>query len=123
MSHVVQIQTQVRDETAIAAACRRLNLAAPVRGTFPLFSGEVTGITVQLPEWRYPIVCDTASGSVRYDNFGGYWGKQEELNWFLQAYAVEKARLEARKRGHCVSEQSLANGSIKLTIQVSGGAA
>jgi hypothetical protein len=123
LSHIVQIQTQVRDETAVAAACRRLNLAAPVRGTFPLFNGEVSGIAVQLPEWRYPIVCDTANGNVQYDNFGGYWGKAEELNRFLQAYAVEKARLEARKAGHSVNEQTLANGSIKLIIQVSGSAA
>ena len=122
MSHIVQIQTQIRDETAIAGACRRLNLPAPVRGTFALFSGEVSGVAVQLPGWRYPVVCDTGSGSMQYDNFGGYWGKPEELNRFLQAYAVEKARLEARKRGHSVSEQTLAGGSIKLTIEVSGGA-
>jgi len=123
LSHLVQIQTQVRDETAIAAACRRLNLTAPVRGTFALFSGEVSGVAVQLPGWRYPVVCDAGSGSMQYDSFGGYWGKPEELNRFLQAYAVEKARLEARKGGHSVSEQILVNGAIKLTIQVSGGPA
>jgi hypothetical protein len=33
---------------------------------------------------------------------------------------VEKARIEALKRGHSISEQSLADGSIKLTIQVGG---
>jgi hypothetical protein len=113
----------VRDEEAIRAACRRLNLAAPVRGTFPLYSGEVSGIAVQLPQWHHPIICDTASGSVQYDNFGGIWGDAQELNRFLQAYAVEKARLEARKHGHSVIEQTLTNGSIKLTIQVTGGAA
>jgi hypothetical protein len=35
--------------------------------------------------------------------------------------AVEKAKIEARKRGHSVFEQPLADGSIKLTIQVAGG--
>ena len=30
MSHIVTIQTKVRDPHAVAAACRRLNLAAPV---------------------------------------------------------------------------------------------
>jgi hypothetical protein len=34
---------------------------------------------------------------------------------------VEKAKIEARKRGHSVFEQPLADGSIKLTIQVAGG--
>jgi uncharacterized protein YfaS (alpha-2-macroglobulin family) len=51
------------------------------------------------------------------------WGDQAKLDQFLQAYATEKAKIEARKRGHSVSEQALADGSIKLTIQVSGGAA
>jgi hypothetical protein len=36
--------------------------------------------------------------------------------------AFEKARLEARKRGHNVVEQSLPDGSIKLTINMGGGA-
>ena len=37
--------------------------------------------------------------------------------------AIKKTRLEARKQGYDVLEQSLADGSIKLTIQVAGGAA
>jgi hypothetical protein len=37
-------------------------------------------------------------------------------------YAVEKCRIEARKAGRSVTEQTLADGSVKLTIQVSGGA-
>jgi hypothetical protein len=35
----------------------------------------------------------------------------------LQSYAVEKTRLEARKRGHSVTEQQLQDGSIRLQIQ------
>ena len=34
--------------------------------------------------------------------------------------AVEKAKLEARRKGHTVFEQPLSDGSIKLTIQVGG---
>ena len=52
-----------------------------------------------------------------------FWGQQQELDRFLQAYACEKTKIEARKKGHTVSEQMLADGSIKLTIQVAGGAA
>jgi hypothetical protein len=33
---------------------------------------------------------------------------------------VEKARLEARKRGHDVVEQALPDGSVKLTVTVGG---
>ncbi len=122
MSHIVQIQTQVRDATAVVAACRRLGLAPPVQQTAKLFSSTETGLTVHLPGWHYPVVCDVASGSVKFDNFNGHWGQQQELDRFLQAYACERAKIEARKKGHSVSEQTLADGSIKLTIQVTGDA-
>lgn len=123
MSHIVTIKTEVRDASAIAAACHRLGLAEPIKGPTKLYSGWVTGLAVQLPEWVYPVVCDTGTGQVHFDTFGGRWGEQKHLDRFLQAYACEKAKIEARKRGHQVSEQRLPDGSIKLTIQVHGGAA
>lgn len=123
MSHIVEIKTQIRDPAAVQAACRRLGLAEPVLGKFELYSDEVNGIGVQLPGWRYPVVFDPATAQARYDNYGGHWGEQKELDRFMQAYAVEKAKIEARKKGHTVTEQPLADGSIKLVIQVAGGAA
>ena len=123
MSHIVTVKCAVRDDDAVRAACQRLGLPAPVQGMTKLFSGEVTGLAVQLPDWIYPLVCDTTNGHVKYDNFNGRWGDQKHLDAFMQMYAVEKSRLEARKRGHQVTEALLADGSIRLTIQVSGGAA
>ena len=122
MSHIVTVKTEIRDAAAVRAACRRLGLAEPTHDTVKLFSGEVTGLAVQLPDWQYPVVCDTASGQVRYDNFNGRWGDQKHLDKFMQAYAVEKAKLEARRRGHATTEQTLADGSIKLVISVGGAA-
>ena len=86
MSHIVEIKTQVKDATAVAAACRRLKLNEPRLETVTLFSAEVTGWAVQLPQWTYPIVCDTSTGEVKYDNYGGRWGQQTHLDQFLQAY-------------------------------------
>ncbi len=120
MSHIVTIKTEVRDPAAVAAACRRLGLPEPVHGTAKLFSGEATGLLVKLPDWLYPAVVDTATGQVRYDNYNGAWGRQEHLDRLLQSYAIEKARIEARKRGHSVVEQPLADGSVRLTIRVGG---
>ena len=65
---------------------------------------------------------ELTTGRVQYDNFNGYWGDQKHLDAFLQAYAVEKAKIECRKKGHTTTEQTLADGSIKLTVQVHGGA-
>jgi len=121
ISHVVQIQTEIRDATAVQAACHRLGLPAPVQGKTALFSGEVTGLAVQLPNWQYPVVADLATGQVKYDNFGGRWGEQRYFDQFIQMYAVEKAKIEARRRGHGVMETTLPDGSIKLVIQVTGG--
>jgi hypothetical protein len=73
MSHLVEIRTEVRDEAAVQAACQRLKLPIPVRETVKLFSAQATGLAVRLPNWRYPVVCDLASGQVQYDNFGGHW--------------------------------------------------
>jgi len=92
-----------------------------VQGTVQLFSGQVTGLAVQLPGWQYPAVFDLATGQAHFDNFGGRWGDPKQLDRFLQGYAVEKTKIESRKRGHSVTEQQLADGSIKLAIQVARG--
>ena len=123
MSHIVTIETQIRDAAAIRAACQRLHHPPPVFGEAQLFSGAKTGWQVQLPQWRYPVVCDVATGKIDFDNYGGRWGEQHHLDKLLQAYAVEKSRIEARKAGHTCTEAQLADGSIKLTIAVNGGAA
>ena len=123
MSHVVEIQTQIRDPSAVRAACERLQLPPPTEGKFRLYASSVTGLGIQLTGWRYPVVCNTATGEVKFDNFGGRWGTLRELDRFTQSYAVEKAKIEARRQGHSVVEQPLADGSIKLTIHVIGSAA
>lgn len=123
MSHIVEIKTEIRDPVAVRAACRRLKLDTPVQGTTRLFSQDVTGMQVRLRDWLYPLVIQTESGKLQFDNYNGAWGKQERLDEFLQAYAVEKTRLEALMHGHTCLEQQLPDGRVKLTIQLGGGVA
>jgi hypothetical protein len=120
LSHIVTIKTEVRDVAAIRAACRRLRLEPPIFGEAKLFSGTKTGWQIRLSDWRYPVVCDVATGKLDFDNYQGRWGKQDQLDRFLQSYAVEKCQVEARKKGHTVTEQQLTDGSIKLTVNVGG---
>ena len=120
MSHIVTIKTEIRDANAVRAGCNRLRLPQPVQGTHKLFSGEATGLGVQLPDWKYPLVCELSTGELKYDIYGGRWGKQQHLDAFLQSYAVEKSKIEARCQGHSVTESQLADGSVKLTINVGG---
>ena len=116
MSHIVTITTQIKDLEALSQACRRLDLPAPLLGTAILYRTTVEGWQVTLPGWKYPIVCDLTTGQIHQDNFGGRWGDLNELHRLLQTYAVEKVRLEARRKGLSVYEHPLANGSIRLTI-------
>ncbi|NDC55293.1 MAG: DUF1257 domain-containing protein [Alphaproteobacteria bacterium] len=120
MSHIVQIKTEVKDENAIFAAARRLGLETPTKGKFNVYAVTREGIGVKLPNWNYPVVCNVETGAVDFDNYNGSWGKQEELDKFLQAYAVEKAIYEAQKGGYSVYEETLPDGSIKLNITVEG---
>lgn len=123
MSHIVTIMTEVRDAAAVHAACRRLGLAEPVQGKTEVYSSDVSGLAFRLPDWEYPVVADLSTGQVKFDNYDGLWGEQKELDKFLQSYAVEKAKIEARKEGHTATEQHLSDGSIKLVIQVGIGGA
>jgi hypothetical protein len=123
MSHIVTIKTEVRDTAAVRAACGRLGLSEPVQRKVCLFSGEVAGLVVELPDWQYPVVCDLNTGKVQFDNYEGRWGDRKHLDRFLQAYAVEKAKIEARKKGYSVTEKACSDGSIQLTVQVNGGLA
>jgi len=122
LSHIVEIKTEIRDEAAVKAACTRLQIPTPEHKTCRLFSATATGLAVQLQGWNYPVVCNLQTGQLQYDNYQGHWGEQKHLNSFLQAYAVEKARIEARKKGHMVTETALQDGSIKVTVRVGGAA-
>lgn len=122
MSHIVEIKTEIRDEAGVKAACTRLAIPLPEHKTCKLFSATATGLAVQLPGWLYPVICNLQTGQVQYDNYNGHWGEQKHLNSFLQAYAVEKAKSEARRKGHTCSETRLEDGSIRVTVKVGGAA-
>jgi hypothetical protein len=122
LSHIVTVKTEVRDHAAVAAACRRLALPEPVQGTAELYSGQASGLLVHLPDWLYPVVIDTTTGTMRYDNYSGAWGDEQHLRRLLQAYTVERTRIEARKKTFVTTVQSLADGSIMVAIEVGGSA-
>ena len=122
MSHIVCISVEVRDLEAIKSAARRLNLKEPVHGKAEIFNTNVEGVLVNLPDWIYPVVCQLETGEVKCDNYGGQWGNAVHLRRFVQMYGVEKASIEARRKGYSVVEQPLADGSIKLTVNLGGAA-
>ena len=50
------------------------------------------------------------------------YGDEQHLHRLLQAYVVERARIEARKKSYVTTEQSLSDGSILVEIEVGGSA-
>ena len=122
MSHVVKIETQLSDINAIRQSCVHLRLEAPVHGTFELYNSTETGWAVNLRDWKYPVICKVETGELAYDNYENRWGDQKRLGELIQRYAVEKTKIEARRRGHSVTEQKLDDGSVKLTVGVGGEA-
>ena len=120
MSHIVTIQVEVRDLEAVKSAARRLDLKEPVHGKAVVFETEIEGILVELPDWIYPVVCILDTGELKYDNFNEQWGDQKHLDQFVQTYCIEKVTLEARRKGYSVVEQPLADGSVKLTVDMGG---
>ena len=76
---VLLFETEVRDPVAIQAVCQRLRLPEAVFGSTKLFSTSLTGWAVQLPEWRYPVVCEVETGRVSFDNYEGRWGNGGRL--------------------------------------------
>lgn len=81
-----------------------------------MYNATETGLGIELPHWKYPVVANTDTGELKYDNYEGRWGSQQFLHQFLQAYAAERVKIAARRKGLSVVEQKLGNGSIKLTV-------
>ena len=122
MSHIVTITTDVRDPArsrppagdwgwpSRSQARRRCS-----KGKSPGYSSGCRAGSIRWSSIPGP-------AQVRFDNFAGSWGNPTQLDRFLQAYALEKAKIEARRKGFATTEQALADGSIKLTIEVGGTA-
>jgi len=119
MSHTMNIQLELHDKDALFAACERLGLTM-TEGRHRLYQTEEEGIAVRLPGWKYPVVVKE-DGMIAYDNYNGRWGKEEELNKLKAFYGLEKAKIEARKRGYSVYETfNNRTQEIELRIQIGG---
>lgn len=110
------MKTELRNRVALEAACARLQLKAPHEGTHRMYSGTHTGLGVELPGWKYPVVVQPETGEIKFDNFSGTWGKMTELDKLVQGYTLEAAKPAAAMQGYSCSEEELADGSIQLTM-------
>ncbi len=119
MSHTMNIKIELHDRAALEAACQRLGLQM-VEGKHKLYSSTEEGIAIFLPGWKYPAIVK-ADGTVAYDNYNGSWGDMREFHKLEAYYGVEKAKIEARKKGYSVYEHyNDRTQEIELRIQIGG---
>ena len=122
MSHFTTIKTQIKDITALRAACDELGVAlVPNTSARGYLDNQIKGdYVIQLkgpydvalnpqPDRSFGLTADLWQGHVEKE-VGKDYGK------LLQLYGVHKASREARKKGYLIKRTQQKDGSIKLTI-------
>jgi len=102
MSHTMNIELELHDMDALTEACNKLGLQMK-SGVHKLYSTEEEGIAIQLNGWQYPVVVKS-DGTIAYDNYNGRWGDISKLYELKAHYGLEKAKIEARKKGYSFYE-------------------
>lgn len=118
MSHIATVKIKIKDMQALEAVCRELNIPVVAkRQQASMYSGEIeAAATLKLPGWRYPVVVQP-DGTVKFDNYGGRWGDQDQLNRVLRRYSERVTAQQARRMGMTVRRQEQSDGSIVLRLR------
>ena len=140
MSHLAEIEIEITDLGALAAACRRLGFVFKEdqktyawygrwEGDYPLpegFSQEDLGNcdhAIQVPGADYEVGVVKARQGAGYRLLWDFWSRGgltdrlgRKAERLVQAYGVEKAKREARKQGFSVYETTREDGSVSLTL-------
>ena len=139
MSVMKTVSLKIKDLDAVEAAAARLGLVLR-RGqtTFRQHSSHqdescthAISVCGKPDAYEIGLTDDGAGGfDLSYDAFNGGKGLMEiisakgpsghDAGLFEQAYAVELAKRDARRRGHRVTESTSADGRIVLSISVAG---
>lgn len=115
MSHIVKSKVEMKNISCLERAIEGLKLENLGRKVHKLYAGQTAeGIGISLPAWNHPVVINPETGIAAYDNFGGSWGKQIELDKLVQRYTLEVTRDEAIAGGYNYEETTCENGDIQL---------
>ena|SRR5579871_6418349 len=118
MLYNTTLRTRVRDPVVLAAACARLGLAEPTHVSPELNSANLR--LVLLGEPAVPVMIDTVTGLASWQTSADpEAGVFAQLCRLLLAYACEKTRTEARRRGLVIQQHGLPDGSTLITINSS----
>ncbi len=124
MSHVSKIELEVKDLPTLKQACQRLGLnIVQDQKTFKWYGQEEGRCdhAIRVPGANYEIgVVKAGNGfELRCDYWDSAIGKAIGKNGGLlkQAYAIERTKTEARRKGYSVIEKQTDSG-IRLHVRV-----
>jgi len=125
MSHISKIELEVKDLGTLAQACFRLGLKlVQNQKTFKWYGREDSKCdhAIKVPGANYEIGVIKAGNAfaLQCDYYDAAIGKAVGQNGGLlkQAYAVERTKAEARRKGYTVIEQKTDSG-VRLHVQIS----
>jgi len=128
MSHMTQVSLEIKSLAELERACNRLGLTL-VRGkTKARYYGHSTMTcdhVIEVPRTAFDIAVKRLSNgtfTLSCDFYGQEGGilKQtcgNDLGLLKQAYAVEVAKREGRKKGMSVTEEKTSNGKIRVKMK------
>jgi hypothetical protein len=114
MPRVVTIQTRFHDPNAVAAACRRLDLPAPVRKVVCFPGRVIHGYLIEFQSCRSTALLDPLTGLLRCEAQDGEELPNRPLNRFLRAYVAEKASRLARQPEFGLEAEDIADLAAEL---------
>ncbi len=124
MSHISKIELEVKDLDALNRACKRLGLSMARGQKHFKWFGQKDGDcdhAIKVPNARYEIgvICANGLFELKCDYFDNGIGNAIGKNGGLlkQAYAVEKTKTEARRKGYSVFEKQTDTG-VRLHVRV-----
>ncbi len=120
MSHFTKITAQIKDLEALTVAAQKMGFRVAANANCRYYYGtERKDFVIKLPG-AYDIAATKSKDFYEleadfYQNHvSRYVGRNGNL--LVQKYAVEKARIEAFKRGLSVTEKNEDNGCIEMTM-------
>lgn len=128
MSHVQTIEIEITDLNTVKSVCKRLGLEwKQDQKTFRWYVGQnPCDHAISVPGASYEIGVLKNVGMKGYTLQVDYYDKKvtEKIGQlgglFKQAYALEKAKAEAIKKGYSVREHKINERQIELRITVGG---
>lgn len=118
MSHITTIRdTQILNLDALKAACEALGVEEPKHGRHKLYGAQrAEGYAVKLKGWRYPVVVDTKSGNIMFDDYGSQHDAMPLVELHNE-YALAVVKQVAIKQKRRIVSEERVNGKIVLKMR------